>query len=65
MSEGGFMPKCFGYAILNGMHGREAGNANFIERWVDGDGKPVLSVRVEYHQTLEDIGFKPQQETSK
>lgn len=58
-------PQCFGYAVLTGLHGRSAGDANFTERWIDKEGNPVISVRVQYHQTLQDIGFKTQQEISK
>ena len=57
--------KCFGYAILNGLHGDAAGVANFTERWVDKEGRPVVSVSVQYHQTLKDIGFNNHGEASK
>ena len=58
-------PQCFGYAILGGLHGQSAGDANFIERRVDQDGRLVLSVDVQYHQTLQDIGFTSNQDASK
>ena len=58
-------PQCFGYAILTGLHGSPVGTANFIERWTDNEGNPVLSVTVQYHKTLQDIGFATNKETSK
>lgn len=41
---------CLGYAVLGGLHGNAAGDANFIQQWNDVDGKSVVTVRVEYHQ---------------
>lgn len=60
-----YASKCFGYAVLNGLHGLEAGNANLIERWIDKDGKAVLSVQVQYHQTLRDLKSETKREITK
>ena len=65
ISGAGATPECFGYDILVGLHGQSAGDANFIHRWVDQEGQPVVTVHVQYHQTLQDIGFTSKQAASK
>lgn len=57
--------ECLGYAVLAGLHSPIAGHSNFINRWLDAKGDPVFSIHVEYHQTLDDIGFTIKQEISK
>ena len=45
-------PACLGYAVLGGLHGKTAGDANFSEQWVDAHGDRVLTVSVVYHKPL-------------
>jgi hypothetical protein len=49
--------ECFGGILITGMHSEPAGVANVIRRWIDTEGRPVISVHVQYHQSLKDIGF--------
>jgi hypothetical protein len=41
---------CLGYAVLGGAHDRTPGDANFIEQYVDAQGDPFITVRVEYNK---------------
>ena len=56
-------PECLGWMVLAGLHTEPAGSANVIRRWTDAKGRPVVSVHVQYHQTLKDIGFTSKRET--
>ena len=54
--------ECFGGVMLAGLHIEPAGSANVIRRWIDSQGRPVISVHVQFHQTLNDIGFVSKRE---
>lgn len=41
---------CLGYTVMGGLHEREIGTANFAQRFEDKEGRPIVTVRVEYHQ---------------
>lgn len=42
---------CLGYVVISGLHEQEVGIANFTQQFQDAKGKPVVTVRVEYHQS--------------
>lgn len=39
---------CLGYAVLGGLHGGK--DANFTDQYVDVDGTPIVTVRIEFHK---------------
>lgn len=41
---------CFGYAVLTGLHVQDSMDADFTDTYVDGSGKPIVRIRVEYLQ---------------
>lgn len=43
--------KCFGYALLGGLHDATPSDANFSEEWLDVQGNPVITVSVSYNKT--------------
>lgn len=43
--------KCFGYALLGGLHDPTPGDADFTEEWLDERGEKVITVSVRYNRT--------------
>lgn len=42
---------CLGYAVLAGLHGKSSHDADFIDEYVDADGRTIVRVTVRYHDT--------------
>lgn len=42
--------RCLGHAVLTGLHMQDPMDANFVDTYVDVNGKPIVRITVEYLQ---------------